>query len=178
MIAETDLRTEVQPTMTDRDVVRFVNHGYVLLEAAIPEAVNREIMVFLEAGQEGGQNMLANGMIEQVTLNPDCLGVVRSLLGAEFEVPANYHVHPTGPSTLCWHSDGISDRRHQLHSLQNYYFPQEVRPDMGPTVILPGSHLRHVNRDALAHYVKIRGAKILTVPAGTVIFTHYSHCHA
>ena len=81
MIAETDLRTEVQPTMTDRDVVRFVNHGYMLLEAVIPEAVNRDIMAFLEAGQEGGQNMLANGMIEQVTLNPDCLGVVRSLLG-------------------------------------------------------------------------------------------------
>jgi hypothetical protein len=174
MITETDIR----PTMTDRDVVRFVNMGYVILEGVIPDAVNREIYDFICSGQEGGQNMLANGLVEQVTLNRECLGVVRSLLGQEFEVPANYHVHPTSTSALCWHSDGISDRRCQLHSLQNYYFPQTVTADMGPTVILPGSHLRHVNRDALAHYGQIRGAHVLTVPAGTVVFTHYSLWHA
>jgi hypothetical protein len=174
MIAETAIR----PTMTDRDVARFVNLGYVLLEGVIPAAVNRAIYDFIESGREGGQNMFAEGLVEQVTLHPECLGVVRSLLGEEFEVPANYHVHPTSAGTLCWHSDGISDRRYQLHSLQNYYFPQEVRADMGPTVILPGSHLRRVNRDALAHYGRIRGAKVLTVPAGSVVFTHYSLWHA
>jgi hypothetical protein len=174
MIAATDIR----PTMTDLDVVRFVNLGYVLLDAVIPDDVNRAIYDFIRSGQEGGQSMFANGLVEQVTLNSDCLGVVRSLLGRDFQVPANYHVHPTSPTALVWHSDGISDRRHQLHSLQNYYFPQEVRADMGPTVILPGSHLRRVNRDALAHYGRIQGAKLMTVPAGSVVFTHYSLWHA
>jgi hypothetical protein len=169
---------EIRATMTDRDVARFVCQGYVLLEAVIPDAVNRAIREFIHSGQEGRQNMFANGLVEQVTLNSDCLGVVRSLLGEGFEVPANYHVHREGASTLCWHSDGISDRRSQLHHLQNYYFPQDVTGEMGPTVILPGSHLRRVNRDALAHYGKIRGAKLLTVPAGTVVFTHYSLWHA
>jgi hypothetical protein len=164
--------------MTDREVARFVNLGYLILEGVVPDAVNREIYGFIQSGREGGQNLFQSGLIDYVTLNPECLGVVRSLLGEGFEVPANYHVHHTGPGTLCWHSDGISDRRCQLHSLQNYYFPQEVRTDMGPTVILPGSHLRQVNRDALAHYGRIRGARLVTVPAGSVVFTHYSLWHA
>jgi hypothetical protein len=169
---------DIRPTMTDRDVARFVNQGYWLLEAVIPEQTNRAVREFIDGGREGGQNMFAQGLIEPITLNRDCLGVVRSLLGAGFEVPANYHVHREGTSTLCWHSDGISDRRHQLHHLQNYYFPQDVTETMAPTVILPGSHLRRVNREALAHYAQIRGAKLLTVPAGTVAFTHYSLWHA
>ena len=47
----------------------------------------------------------------------------------------------------------------------------------GPTIILPGSHRRAVDREAIAHYGDIAGQIPLTVPAGTIVITRYGIWH-
>ena len=44
-------------------------------------------------------------------------------------------------------------------------------------MILPGSHCRAVDREAIAHYGDILGQVSLTVPAGTVALTRYGIWH-
>ena len=44
-------------------------------------------------------------------------------------------------------------------------------------MVLPGSHCRAVDREAIAHYGDIRGQVSLTVPAGTVVLTRYGIWH-
>ena len=44
-------------------------------------------------------------------------------------------------------------------------------------MILPGSHCRAVNRDALAHYGDLTGQLSLVVKAGTVAITRYGIWH-
>ena len=44
-------------------------------------------------------------------------------------------------------------------------------------MIVPGSHQRLVDREAIAHYGNISGQMLITVPAGTVVMAHYGIWH-
>jgi len=44
-------------------------------------------------------------------------------------------------------------------------------------MVLPGSHLRTIDREAIAHYQNILGQVSLTVPAGTLVMSHYTLWH-
>ena len=64
-----------------------------------------------------------------------------------------------------------------MTELQCYYYPEAVDPEDGPTTILPGSHCRAVDREAIAHYNDIAGQVALMVSAGTVVVTRYGIWH-
>ena len=57
------------------------------------------------------------------------------------------------------------------------YYPTDVTPDMGPTIIVPGTQFRNAPTDRMATYTNIRGQVPLVVKAGTVAFTHYDLWH-
>ena len=155
----------------------FVASGYVLLEGVIDDSFNQRC------------NDLDNGNIDAfiasdaftdtVLLHPQVAGVARSLLGAEFLVPAGGHHHVFEKPHLgqTWHSDGLSGSGYDVTELQCYYYPHAVGVEDGPTMILPGSHCRAVDREAIAHYGDIMGQVSLTVPAGTVAMTRYGIWH-
>lgn len=105
-----------------------------------------------------------------VFLNPEISGIVRSLLGENFMVltMAHHHLYEGVHAGQTWHSDGLTETGYGVTHLQCYYYPQAVEIEDGPTMVLPGSQFRLVNREAIAHYRDILGQVSLTVPAGTV----------
>ena len=138
--------------MTDDDVMEFIANGYVVLEAIVDDSYNRAC-ADVPAGR--ADDLAQDGeFIRQVLLHPQAAGVVRSLLGENFRVPTGAHHHLfTEPFVgQTWHSDGLSGSGCEINEVQCYYYPRDVTLEDGPTIVLPGSHCRAVDREAIAHY--------------------------
>ncbi|MBH05591.1 MAG: hypothetical protein CMJ20_04650 [Phycisphaeraceae bacterium] len=169
--------TIIQPTMTDDDVMDFVAKGYVILEGIIDDTWNRTCAT----SPSGPAETLAQTpeFIKEVLLHPQASGIVRSLLGENFRVPtgAQHHLFTKPFVGQTWHSDGLSGSGHEITELQCYYYPRDVLQADGPTIILPGSHCRAVDREAIAHYGDIAGQISLNVSAGTIVVTRYGIWH-
>ncbi len=167
----------VEPTLNDSQIMRFIHNGYITLEGIINPDFNREcesvstghLSDFVRTG-ECRRNLL---------LHREVAGVARSLLGENFIVPtsAHHHLFEAAHPGQTWHSDGLTERGYGITHLQCYYYPKAVKIEDGPTMILPGSHHRLVDREAIAHYGDILGQLSLTVPAGTVAMTRYGIWH-
>jgi hypothetical protein len=168
---------DVQPTMTDADVMRFISDGYVALEAVVDDEFNRRC----DDLPGGGSNdfIQSDETLQEVLMLPVVAGVARSLLGEGFEMPAigHHHLYEAPHVGQTWHTDGLSGDGYDVTTLQCFYYPQHVDIEDGPTMILPGSHHRTIDREAIAHYGDIRGQKSLTVPAGTVVLTRFGLWH-
>jgi len=169
---------DVKPTMNDDDVMDFVAKGYVLLDAVVDSKFNKRCLEI-----KGGPAKKLIGspeFLNEVLLHPEIGGVIRSLLGPNFLVPTGGHHHLIEQPVVGqdWHSDGISGHGYEINELQCYYYPHDVDLEDGPTTILPGSHCRPVNRDALAHYGNLMGQLPLVVKAGTVAITRYGIWHS
>lgn len=168
---------DIKPTMTDNDVMEFVAKGYWVLDEVVDKAFNQQC---LDAPPGPAKELVgAPEFIRNVLLHPKVAGVVRSLLGKNFLVPTGGHHHRFDEPYVGqdWHSDGISGAGFEINELQCYYYPQDVNLEDGPTIILPGTHCRAVNRDAIAHYGNIIGQTPLIVKAGTVALTRYGIWH-
>lgn len=77
-----------------------------------------------------------------------------------------------------WHYDSTYDVRPYAFDIQVFYFAHDAPPEMGPTLVLPGSHLRRISSRTIARYKNIVGQKQLTGKAGTICFVHHGiwHC--
>ena len=163
--------------MTDDDVMEFIANGYVVLDAIVDDAYNRACA---DAPAGRADDLAQDGeFIRQVLLHPQAAGVVRSLLGENFRVPTGAHHHLFSEPFVgqTWHSDGLSGSGCEINEVQCYYYPRDVTLEDGPTIVLPGSHCRAVDREAIAHYGDILGQVSLTVPAGTIAMTRYGIWH-
>ncbi|HHZ93117.1 TPA: hypothetical protein EYN98_33980 [Candidatus Poribacteria bacterium] len=171
------MQTDIQPTMNDDTVMDFIASGYVVLEEVISKSLNQECKDL----SGGGVNEFVQGddFRQHVLLHPQVAGIARSLLGKNFLVPisAHHHLFERTHTGQTWHSDGLSEYGYGVNHLQCYYYPQQVKIEDGPTMVLPGSHHRLIDREAIAHYGDILGQVSLTVPAGTVVLTHYGIWH-
>ena len=168
---------DIKPTMTDDDVMDFVAKGYVVLDAVVDPDFNHRCF---EARTGPAKELVGSpDFLREVLLHPVVAGVIRSLLGLNFLTPTGGHHHLIEQPFVGqdWHSDGISGHGYEVNELQCYYYPQDVGLEDGPTMILPGSHCRSVNRDALAHYGDLLGQLPLIVKAGTVAITRYGIWH-
>jgi len=168
---------DIEPTMNDDAVMDFAASGYVVLDAVVDGMFNRRCLDV----KPGNATELVGSpdFIREVLLHPEVAGVVRSLLGKNFLMPTGGHHHLFEEPFVGqdWHSDGISGSGYEVQELQCYYYPMDVNLEDGPTIILPGSHCRSVNRDAIAHYGNIIGQIPLVVKAGTVALTRYGIWH-
>jgi hypothetical protein len=168
---------DIAPTMTDRDVADFIARGYVVLEGVVSDAMNRRCDAL--PGGAVNEFVKSPAFRDEVALNPAVAGIARSLLGKNFAVPTSGHHHLFEEPHVgqCWHSDGLSDPHYEVHGLQCFYYPADVGREDGPTIVLPGSHFRFVDREAISHYDNIVGQVALVVPAGTVVLTAYGIWH-
>ena len=169
--------TDIKPTLDDDAVMDFVSNGYVFLEGIVSEEFNRSCSTL--PGGSLIEFARSDRFRREVLLHPQVAGVARSLLGEDFLVPitAHHHLYEEAHVGQTWHSDGLSEEGYGVYHLQCYYYPQKVEIKDGPTMILPGSHHRLVDREAIAHYGDILGQFSLTVPAGSVVLTHYGIWH-
>jgi hypothetical protein len=168
---------DITPTLDDNGVMDFVALGYVLLEGVIDEAFNKRCSEL--PGGNIDTFIASEEFTRTVLLHPQIAGVARSVLGEDFLVPAggHHHLYEQPHMGQTWHSDGLSGSGYDVTELQCYYYPQAVSVEDGPTMVLPGSHCRAVDREAIAHYGDIAGQLPLTVPAGTVVMTRYGIWH-
>ena len=167
----------IPPTLDDDGVMDFVATGLVVLEGLIGPSFNRRCDDLAPGNCDAF--IASADFTREVLLHPQVAGVARSLLGADFLVPRGGHHHFFKEPHLgqTWHSDGLSGSGYDVTELQCYYYPHAVAIADGPTMVLPGSHCRAVDREAIAHYGDIRGQISLTVPAGTVVLTRYGIWH-
>ena len=174
-------RYDCEPTLTDGQVVDFCRHGYLVLKGVVEEEVNRRTVAFLDQhdSPEPKEILQEDWFVEGVVKYPAAAGAVRSLLGRDFALPvsmANHRVECPAPA-LNWHQDGGSLITPRLDYLQVFYYPEEVSRAMGPTEILPGSHLRHGYAGYLSRLRSVRDSVLTIAPAGTIFLTAYSIWH-
>lgn len=163
--------------LTARQMAQFVVDGFLFFDGFVPEELNRAV----HAEQEAGMGRWENGeAIRQVFELPQVKGILQSLVGqnpvydhsALHVVRGNHHV------AQFWHADSIIDARPLAFDVQTMYFSHDVPVETGPTLILPGSHLRRVSNASISRYKNIVGQRQLAGKAGTIAFLHQGlwHC--
>ena len=168
-------------TLTDSQVLEFCKTGYLLLESVVSEEVNRLSVEYCDQDEyyEPTGILAQDWFHEGVVCNPAAAGAVRSLLGPEFHLPvlmSNHRVE--APFDVGgWHVDGNSAFGPELNYLQVFYYPQDTPVELGPTEVVPGSHLVKNKARYMAHLTGIRGAVATTAPAGSIFITAYQIWH-
>ena len=118
--------------------------------------------------------------LQEVYDHPKIHGALASLLGSDYQMDGHRHLHTNSPGSRSqgWHQDGTNVRHHQVWCVLAIYYPHDVPAEMGPTIIMPGTHFRNAPTDQLATYGNLKGQVPLAVKAGTVTITHYDLWHA
>ena len=167
--------------MTDIDVAKFVVNGYHLLELDLPDGLNEHIAEQLDNLDSNPGDAITDVVPElwQVLDHPAVQGALLSLLGEDYEVQSHRHWHCKQPGSghMNWHQDSTNNRDIHINRFLGLYYPTDITPDMGPTVIVPGTQFRNAPTDRMSTYTNIRGQVPLVVKAGTMAFTHYDLWH-
>ncbi|HEX8865802.1 MAG TPA: phytanoyl-CoA dioxygenase family protein [Lentzea sp.] len=164
----------------------FVAHGYLCLDAVVPDEMNHEALDLLPRGipdvpygtpvaQAYPEDSFPRRLVEL----PEVAGALRSLVGPDPHVD-HHAVHVREPHeghAQALHGDAIIDVRPDAFDVQLMYYPQQVTPDMGGTLVVPGSHLRRTNETDTGRYQNLRGQTRLVCPAGTVLLLHHGIWH-
>ena len=168
--------------LTDQEAVTFITHGYHVVETNIPEALNQAIYDEIsQLKSNPGDGILdAVPKLYQIYDHPSVKGALISLLGEDYQMSGHRHCHinPVGSRSQSWHQDGVNQRHHQIRAVLAMYYPQDVSSDLGPTMVVPGTHFRNTPTDQMATYTNFRDQVALAVKAGTVAITHYDIWHA
>ena len=173
---------DCEPTLTDQQVIEFCKNGFMMLEAVVPDDINRRTTEFVDRYPEIEPIEILDEewFVDHVIKNPQAAGAVRSLLGKDFKVPmimGNHRVQCPRAMSGGWHRDGGAVDSPRLDSLQVFYYPQDTPAELGPTEVLPSSHLLRVKRRYMTQYGCIRQAVQTVAPAGSIFITHYSIWH-
>ena len=174
--------TDIQPTLNDAQVAEFCRRGYIVLDGVVAADINQRAMEYAERDGSLFPNdiMQHDWFVDGVLRNPQAAGAVRSLLGVNFRLPVmmvNHRRHCPSHSPGGWHVDGGSRWTPELHDLQVFYLPQDTPVELGPTEVLPGSHLVPHTARAMAHYTAIRGTVSTAGKAGSIFITAYRIWH-
>lgn len=173
-------KVETKHLLTAAQMARFVTDGYLMFDSLVPQSLNEVVYEEQIANRHGYQFWNESKNIRRVFELPEVQGIIQSLVGL---MPVYDHsfLHVVGTKQLKaqdWHGDSIIDVRPYAFDIQLFYFSHDAPPEMGPTLILPGSHLRKVNTFSLARYKNIIGQKQLAGKAGTLAVLHHGiwHC--
>lgn len=167
-------------------MARFVTHGYLRMDAVVPDELNRQAVEVLSAGIPAVpygtalHDAFPDGSFARRLVGiPAVAGALRSLVGPAPTVD-HHAVHVREPregNAQPLHSDAIIDVRPDAFDVQLMYYPHEVTADMGGTLAVPGSHLRRTNESDTGRYQNLLGQVRLTCPAGTVMVLHHGIWH-
>ena len=177
-----DKTYDCAPTLTDEEVIEFCQKGFLMLEAVVPDEINRRTMSFVDEHPELEPMAILDEdwFVEGVIKHPQAAGSVRSLLGKNFKLPrimSNHRVECPQSKTAGLHRDGGAIDSHRLEYLQVFYYPQDTPKELGPTQVVPSSHFLRIKRRFMSHYGSIRKSVFTAAPAGSIFITHYSIWH-
>ena len=172
--------------LTDQQMQQFIVSGYLTVHADYPASFHDDIYRQVDAmDQEGneGNNLLPRiPQIGCVFEHPAVAGALTSLLGPGYVLnPHRFaHLNPPGRSGQRWHKDCYMFDHYLRHPrfywILAFYYPQDTTEDMGPSSILPGTHIfKTISND---DPTKTREEALpLCGPAGTVALVHFDSWH-
>ncbi len=188
---------EVAPQLlTDDEMRRFITDGYLVLDSGIDAdvhgAIYRKLQWILHEEGNPGNNILPTvPEMQQVLASSRVRGALSSVLGPEYILHPHRYVHNNEPgeqtaegarmgkgshSFIGWHQDSHSPlsrrRHHALRYAMILYYPQNTSFSMGPTQLIPATHL---NR-SLSDSDYTRGFQAAG-PAGTCVLIHFDIAH-
>jgi hypothetical protein len=170
--------------LDDAAMKRFLIEGFTIVETDFsPEfhtaVCQRIASVFERGGNPGNGIYEAVPALAEVYHHPAVHGALASLLGPDYVLHPHRHCHVTTPGSggQGWHQDDVNSRHHQVWRVLAMYYPQDVTPEMGPTLIVPGTHFRNAPTSRMANYGAVAAQIALTVKAGTVVIAHYDIWH-
>ena len=189
-------RFDCAPTLTDSEILLFCRNGYLMLEGIVPDEINQRSCDFLDGKLPLNPTVMPPGLtledlerirdthepscilledwyIEHVLLNPVLTGALRSLLGPGVGLPVlvSHHRSECPQPAQGWHHDADRIFGPELNFVEVFYFPQDTPASLGPTEVVPGSHIGPVSRPAEEQGVPMSG------PAGTIGIHHQSILH-
>ena len=187
---------DCEPTLTDTQVLQFCRDGYLCLQGVVPDEINQRTCDYLNGDlpinpcfipkgithadlermrdtHEPSSILLEDWYIEHVLLNRELAGALRSLLGQNVGLPvlvSNHRVECPMPAQG-WHQDADHVFGPEINFLEVFYFPQDTPLEMGPTELLPGSHIHSTSRDTNEKGISSEG------PAGSFVIHSQSILH-
>jgi hypothetical protein len=162
--------------LTAQQMAQFVLDGFLLLDGYIPQELNERVY----AEQQAGNGYWDKGTaIREVFELPQVKGILQSLVGRNplYDHSALHVVGPQQHGAQVWHADSIIDTRPFAFDVQAMYFSHDAPKEMGPTIVLPGSHLRRTSNLSIGRYKNILGQRQLAGKAGTIGFLHQALWH-
>ena len=146
--------------LTDHEVLNFIARGWHRLRpglgADFHAAVCEQVRSAFAAndGKNPGNGIIDGApLIRQVIDHPDTRAALESILGPGCRATCHRHAHVTaaGSADQGLHQDGTGRkfggwsrpwrRPHRLRKILVIYYPHDVPLEMGPTGVVPGSHL-------------------------------------
>ena len=187
---------DCEPTLTDTQVLQFCRDGFLTLEGVVPDEINQRACDYLRGKTPANPSYIPEGLtqadlerirsshepstilledwfIECVLLNEQLAGALRSLLGKNVGPPvlvSDHSIECPAPSQG-WHQDADHIFGPEVNFIEVFYFPQDTPLEMGPTEIVPGTHIGPAPRDAEHEGVPTGG------PAGTFALHSQSILH-
>lgn len=182
--------------LSDEQVRRFITDGYLQLDCGLPAEIHEAIYdklqwILHEEGNPGNNILPAVPEMQQVLDSPVIRGALSSILGTEYVLHPHRFVHNIEPaerteeglrlgarsaSFVGWHQDSHSPLARPRHHYPRYamilYYPQNTPVLMGPTQVIPATHLH----DAISEADKARGFQAYG-PAGTCTLVHFDIAH-
>tara|TARA_B100001123_G_C15332240_1_gene1031593 strand:+ start:2809 stop:3591 length:783 start_codon:yes stop_codon:yes gene_type:complete len=174
--------------LTPKELAKWVLDGYLELPHLVPQSLNEQVH---KDAKDSPQDAKWTGLeldlfwdsseaVREVHKLPEFQRILNGLMGADHTKNHSWlHITPAGQEvSQTWHVDQdksqvqLIDNKPWKYDLLTLYFPHDVPREMGPTLILPGSHLRSVSGRDLSRYRNFRGQKHLSGPGGRIIFTH------
>lgn len=172
--------------LTDDQMRQFLANGYLVLQTALPKSFHDRIfrrfddLIGGDRHENPGNNLLPLvPEINAVFEDPVVKGALTSVLGPNYVMHPHraLHKNPPGSPIQEWHKDSYWGymrrvRNHRPRWVMIMYYPQDTPAELGPTGVVPGSHLLAAgfpDADALER----NGSG----PAGSVLMIHYDIWH-
>ena len=187
---------DCEPTLTDSQVLEFCREGHLLLKGVVPDEINQRTCAWLDGDIPANPSYIPDGLtkadldrirsthepssifleawfVEYVLLNPQLAGAMRSLLGPNVGLPvlASHHRAECPMESQGWHQDADHIFGPEIRFLEVFYFPQDTPVELGPTELVPGSHIQPASR------ASEEGGVFCDGPAGTIGIHHQSILH-
>ena len=173
--------------LDDVQVARFLARGYHLIDMSDLTDVHAKACAFLDRFVADGHphgGTVPNDLFIPIWHDPRAIGAARSLFGDDVSIPQqgqNMHCHcnPPGKESVWTHRDSYATapNLHRFTYFICFYFPHDITPEMGPTIIFPESHLRGGSVNLIKHYMNIRGQVPMIGKAGMFAITDGSLWH-
>jgi hypothetical protein len=179
--AKTTTGVEKKHLLTARQMAHFVTDGFLMVENLVPEELNQAVYRDQSTLNSPGHRFWPETEnIRAVFELPQVKGIIQGLVGLNpgYDHSFLHVVQARHLKAQNWHADSIIDLRPLAFDIQAFYFSHDAPKEMGPTLILPGSHLRKVNTGSIGRYKNIVGQRQLVAKAGTIVFMHHGiwHC--